>query len=328
MTDQEKVKAYNEALEIARKYHKDCKGNTWVVECMENMFPELKESEDERMWKLIKKYVHCNISDMALNADHITREQLESWLEKQGDIDLEFFENGENEKREFVGYGFLKCKGDFLSFKEGETYWLEYIGKDNYNVRSDNLLGQTFHITPQQLYTVFRPTTWLEKQGEQKPLVIPKFKKGDFIRLKTNPDDIERVDSVWDDQYILDIKGECNHVLFTCQDLWEPVEEKPVEWSEEDKKMFDFAIKSIELCKQYAINNQVKGYNNLPDIPEKYQELIDWLKSLRFQPRQEWSREDKDMLYFIEEAIKGYYSKFGIQPKVLDWLKSLRPHSH
>lgn len=44
-----------------------------------------KESEDERMWKLIKKYVHYNISDMALNADHITREQLKSWLEKQGE---------------------------------------------------------------------------------------------------------------------------------------------------------------------------------------------------------------------------------------------------
>lgn len=37
-----------------------------------------------------------------------------------------------------------------------------------HNVRSDNLLGQTFHITPQQLYTVFRPTTWLEKQGKSK----------------------------------------------------------------------------------------------------------------------------------------------------------------
>jgi len=88
-----------------------------------------------------------------------------SWLEKQGGIDLEHYEDSENEKRKFVGYGFLKCKGDFLSFKEGKTYWLEYVGKDNYNVRSDNLLGQTFHIKPVELYTVFRPTTWLEKQG-------------------------------------------------------------------------------------------------------------------------------------------------------------------
>lgn len=54
----------------------------------ENYFPELKKSEGERMWKLIKKYAHSNISDMALNADHITREQLESWLEKQSKQNL------------------------------------------------------------------------------------------------------------------------------------------------------------------------------------------------------------------------------------------------
>lgn len=53
------------------------------VDDLENTFPELVEIKDERMWKLIKKYAHCNISDIVLNADHITREQLESWLEGQ-----------------------------------------------------------------------------------------------------------------------------------------------------------------------------------------------------------------------------------------------------
>ena len=48
---------------------------------------ELQDSKDEKMWKLLKKYVHYNISDLALEADHITREQLESWLDKQGDKD-------------------------------------------------------------------------------------------------------------------------------------------------------------------------------------------------------------------------------------------------
>jgi len=52
---------------------------------IDDIVPELKESEDERMWKLIKKYAHYNISDMALEADHITREQLETWLEKQSE---------------------------------------------------------------------------------------------------------------------------------------------------------------------------------------------------------------------------------------------------
>lgn len=132
-------------------------------------------------FKKIENYsIGCNdVSDLVLNAIIHTY----YWLEKQGEIDLEHYKDSENEKRKFVGYGFLKCKGDFLSFKEGETYWLEYIGKDNYNVRSDNLFGQTFHIKPVELYTVFRPTTWLEKQGEQEPTdkIEPKFKVRDWI---------------------------------------------------------------------------------------------------------------------------------------------------
>ena len=84
-------KAYKEALESAREIIKDYEKRGlkeqlfYAKEDLEGIFPELKESEDEKMWKLIKKYAHYNISDIALDADHITREQLESWLEKQGE---------------------------------------------------------------------------------------------------------------------------------------------------------------------------------------------------------------------------------------------------
>lgn len=138
-------------------------GDKGIAREIEYIFPALAESKDE---KVRKNCIHFLELQKSHHASTVEIEECITWLEKQGNIDLEFFENSENEKREFVGYGFLKCKGDFLSFKEGENYWLEYVGKDNYNVRSDNLLGQTFHITPQQLYTVFRPTTWLEKQGQ------------------------------------------------------------------------------------------------------------------------------------------------------------------
>ena len=87
----------------------------------------------------------------------------------KGEIDKASYEIAEKEKREFVGDGFIKCYADFQDFKEGETYWLEYLGNDNYNVRSDNLLGKTYHITPCQLYTIFKKQTWTEKQGKQKP---------------------------------------------------------------------------------------------------------------------------------------------------------------
>ena len=135
-------------------------------EKLEDIFPELKESKEERIRKMLRAYIH----DFGVPKEYfvdVETSDVIAWLEQQGEIDLEHYKDDENEKRKFVGYGFLKCKGDFLSFKEGETYWLEYVGKDNYNVRSDNLLGQTFHIKPVELYTVFRPTTWLEKQGKQ-----------------------------------------------------------------------------------------------------------------------------------------------------------------
>lgn len=138
---------------------------------MEWLFSELKESEDEK----IRKDIIAFIKKRDRSGCDYDYDKWIAWLEKQGNVDTVSYEVAENEKREFVGYGFLKCKGDFLSFKEGENYWLEYVGKDNYNVRSDNLLGQTFHITPQQLYTVFRPTTWLEKQGD-KSTTLPKWK--------------------------------------------------------------------------------------------------------------------------------------------------------
>lgn len=173
MTQKEKAKRYDEAIERARALNNgedvDVEAGTTICEYI---FPKLKESEDERILELIKKYIHYNISDMALNADHITREQLEDWLEKQSKH-LENYDEAEKEKADFVGDGFIECHADFLDFKEGKTYWLEYIGDDKYNVRSDTLLGKTYHITPCQLYTVFKKLTWLEKQSKHSILNVP-----------------------------------------------------------------------------------------------------------------------------------------------------------
>ena len=120
--------------------------------------PELKEYEDERIRKEILNYI-----DKATGCKRWV-----AWLEQQCKKELENYDEAEKEKADFVGDGFIECHADFLDFKEGETYWLEYIGDDKYNVRSDNILGKTYHITPCQLYTVFKKLTWLE-YGEKNP---------------------------------------------------------------------------------------------------------------------------------------------------------------
>ena len=108
----------------------------------------------------------CYIPVENNTADAIV-EEYEDWLEKQSN--KASYESAEAEKQEFVDAGFIKCYADFQDFKEGKTYWLEYLGNDNYNVRSDNLLGKTYHITPCQLYTIFKKQPWAEAQDELTP---------------------------------------------------------------------------------------------------------------------------------------------------------------
>jgi len=158
---------YKEALERAEQqlYIAECNKDEGKVWYLKYMFPELRESKDERIRKEIIAYL--DVQDAISNRKDQDFKSWIAWLEKQCNIGEESYEIAENEKREFVGDGFIKCYADFQDFKEGETYWLEYVGKDNYNVRSDNLLGKTYHITPCQLYTIFKKQTWLEKQGEK-----------------------------------------------------------------------------------------------------------------------------------------------------------------
>lgn len=76
-----------------------------------------------------------------------------------------------------------------------------------------------------------------------------------------------------------------------------------------DEKMLDFAIRAVGLCKQYAINHQVNGYSKLPDAPKRYEELQDWLKSLRPQSAWKPSAAQIDALKFYIE--KDFIDKEG-----------------
>ena len=60
--------------------------------------------------------------------------------------------NYENEISNYVSQQFFRCVRPFLSWmKKGETYWFEYHNDGEYEVRSDNNLGQKFEMTTHQL---------------------------------------------------------------------------------------------------------------------------------------------------------------------------------
>ena len=76
---------YNEALERAREYKKH--GYMMINAALDNIFPELAESKDERIRKAVifyfknyKKQEECGISTFY----GIPTDDILAWLEKQG----------------------------------------------------------------------------------------------------------------------------------------------------------------------------------------------------------------------------------------------------
>ena len=80
---QEDLDAAKDWLTIAKKDN-----NTMAIQILENLFPELSESEDEKIRKEIIKLVHF-FYDSSLVCKHLVSENdMIAWLEKQKPIDM------------------------------------------------------------------------------------------------------------------------------------------------------------------------------------------------------------------------------------------------
>ena len=82
MTQEEKAKAYDEALEVMRQWIAPCHTKEQLDTLKKSVFPELAESEDERHRKWILEYLY----DGLRKTDDQFKEQFKSaiaWLEKQ-----------------------------------------------------------------------------------------------------------------------------------------------------------------------------------------------------------------------------------------------------
>ena len=90
MTIEEKAKAYDEALERAKKIHTQTEFD-YEKGMMEEIFPELKESEDEKIRKEIIRFIQMEIGI----EDEIVGNKWIAWLGKQGDKDKLIKELGE-----------------------------------------------------------------------------------------------------------------------------------------------------------------------------------------------------------------------------------------
>lgn len=86
MTIEEKAKAYDEAIEKLRSLH-DEYDIVSIKEELEHIFPQLKESEDERIRKALIMAINniCNGDEGLVTFNGFSKEQVLTWLEKQGE---------------------------------------------------------------------------------------------------------------------------------------------------------------------------------------------------------------------------------------------------
>ena len=85
MTLEEKAKAYDELRVKAQELTED--GYIDKLALLD-LFPELKESEDERIRKALVTIFTLQVSDGIVEQEGITKTDVFAWLEKQGEKDL------------------------------------------------------------------------------------------------------------------------------------------------------------------------------------------------------------------------------------------------
>lgn len=99
LTIEQKARAYDEALERAKKLQKTCDSQAVVGWC-EYIFPVLKESEDDKIRKWIKKELESKyVVDNIVN--NVMADKSLAWLEKQGHTDG-IIEKAKTEKQRVI----------------------------------------------------------------------------------------------------------------------------------------------------------------------------------------------------------------------------------
>lgn len=121
-------KKYNKALTAVKKLQETNPSDEGIQNWINDNFPELNESEDERIRKAITSVINfSDDSNMFYSKNNVTQEQCIAWLEKQKPIKV----NAEDEKIRKTLIRFHKSTIDIDGIKGDEILaWLEKQGKD------------------------------------------------------------------------------------------------------------------------------------------------------------------------------------------------------
>ena len=277
------------------------------------------ESEDEKIRESLIDYFRWNAKQLI---DEFSNKEVITWLEKQGEH-----------------YNFIK------SIQIG----------DEVTRNRDGVL-----VNLSQLKRVAKPANVVEseKQGEQKPnpcdecinvkgcincengelreteqkpVVIPKFRVGDFVKdTNYHREPIYEIVNMDNECYICEYRGNKSmgdksvmHFTFDNPYL-RLVEQKPVEEVNGEDYGIDGLYAAMDILNKTL--GQVEGYQSDDGILE-HKAAMTAIKKLYKQKPVEWSEEDEKNYKSLENLLNeaSCYSCTDGSEKLLNWLKSLRP---
>ena len=301
---EEKAKCYDEAVEKLRRLHDNYDTVSTLIDIkeeLENIFPELKESEDERIRKSIIGFL-ITISSLKdgktiSNEDFDSKAILEwvAWLEKQKDMEAKLIISDEGYNKAFKDgvedvltnlhkYG-LEKQGEHklaedierkydpcynMSFEEAQ----EYISNRGFDIPwTDCNVFVDFRYVTQTVANILRwaddnprhKPEWSEKDEDTLHCIIDAIDSLD-IRTNTNGEHEDHTEEIY--------------WLKSLKDRVQPKQER----SEEDEKMLNNIIKDL-----------VHPWNEY--IPDRIEDEIKWLKNRlkSLKPQNRWKPSDEQM---------------------------------
>lgn len=256
-------KAYKEALERAKESHIDGLSlHQPVKDVIEHIFPELAESEDEKIRKWIRKELESKyVIDNIVN--NRTADKAFAWLEKQGkksnwkpskeEMDalygLAYITNKMNDKKvEAITKLYQDLKREFFNGASYENMFPSSPVDFDINVEKQG--EQKITNSKEDIdFTIYYPL----KNGNGKYECIPYSFYGSLTSFSDNED-------------LIDFLRNCFYTKQKCEDWIKKQDEQRPSWNEDDEKNLNTII------------NVIHGGTHLA-----YENEIDWLKSLKYR---------------------------------------------
>jgi len=308
-------KKYKEALERARA--KYAMKDQPIHQDLVDLFPELKESEDEKIRKAIYNCVKWFGFDSCFFKD-VSQEECLAWFEKQGEKNINNSIWHKVEPKEYV------LEKTLIYKKNGEI-----------DIVEDTILSAVDAEYALPISYLGKPES-IEKQGEQKDILEDATldNNEDGLIAATIKAKCEQKPAEWSEedenkrklcfQYLTSQKNYQSSVgidyINGCLDWLDSLPNRvqpKQEWSEEDEDNIFNIVGALDVLLQREIEKQHNGDRNAS--PKYYSDLQDWLKSLR--PDSHWkpSQEQMDALW----KLMQYAPNLSVYTDIKESVESL-----